>query len=73
MAGNGSVSIKIPSLEQNIHLTTPTVTSRNRYTNSIENKFIITELLFVIRARSFCMNRFLSLLISGKLCVFDAI
>ena len=45
IAGNGSVSIKIPSLEQNIHLTTPTVSSGNRYTISIENKFIITELL----------------------------
>ena len=30
-AGNGSVSIKIPSLEQNIHLTTKTVSSGNRY------------------------------------------
>ena len=45
IAGNGSVSIKLPSLKQNIHLTTPTVTSGNRYTNYIENKFIITELL----------------------------
>ena len=49
VAGNGSVSIKIPSLQQNIHLTTPTVTSRNRYTFSIENKFIITELLPCVR------------------------
>ena len=28
---------------------TPTVTSGNRYTNSIENKFIITELLPYVR------------------------
>ena len=45
IAGNGSVSIKIPSSKQIIHLTTPTVTSGNRYTISIENKFILTELL----------------------------
>ena len=31
---------------------TPTVTSRNRYTISIENKFIITELLQCVR--QFC-------------------
>ena len=49
IAGNGSVSIKIPSLLQNIHLTTLTVTSGNRYTISIENKFIIKELLPCIR------------------------
>ena len=49
IAGNRSVSIKIPSLQQNIHLTTPTVTSGNRYTISIENKFIITELLPCVR------------------------
>ena len=36
IVGNGSVSIKIPSLEQNIHLTTPAVTSGNIYTISIE-------------------------------------
>ena len=48
-AGNGSVSIKIPSLLQNIHLTTPTVTSGNRDTISIEIKFIITELLPCVR------------------------
>ena len=35
-----------------IHLTTPTVTSGNRYTISIENKFIITELLPCVR--QFC-------------------
>ena len=52
IAGNGSVSIKIPTLLQNIHLTTPTVTSMVRYTISIENKFIITELL--PRVRQFC-------------------
>ena len=43
--GNGSISIKIPSLLQNIHLTTPTVSSGKRYTFSIENIFIITEFL----------------------------
>ena len=36
----------------NIHLTTPTVTSGNRYTISIENKLIITELLSCVR--QFC-------------------
>ena len=35
-----------------MHLTTPTVTSGNRYTISIENKFIITELLPCVR--QFC-------------------
>ena len=44
-AGNGSVSIKIPSLSQNIHLPTPTVNSGNRSTFSNENIFIITEFL----------------------------
>ena len=38
IAGNRSVSIKIPTLLQNIHLTTPTVTSGDRYTISIENE-----------------------------------
>ena len=52
IAGNGSVSIKIPSSQQNIHLTTPTVTSGNRYTIYIENIFIITELLPCVR--QFC-------------------
>ena len=51
IAGNGSVSIKIPSLQQNIHLMTPTVTSGNRYTISIKSKFIITELLPCVRQR----------------------
>ena len=55
--------------------TTPTVTSGNRYTISIENKFIITELLPCVRQfcdqnKAFCMKRFLSHLISGKLCAF---
>ena len=36
----------------NIHLTTPNVTSGNRYTISIENKFIISELLPCVR--QFC-------------------
>ena len=49
-AGNGSVSIKIPSLKQNIHQTTPAVTFGNRYTISIENKFIIT----IPCVRQFC-------------------
>ena len=49
IAGNGSVSIIIPSLLQNIHITTPTVTSGNRYTISIENKFIKTEFLLCVR------------------------
>ena len=44
-AGNGSVSIKIPSFYQNIHLTTQTVSSGNRYTFSIGNEFIITKFL----------------------------
>ena len=52
IAGNGSVSIEFPSLLQNIHLTTTTVTSGNRYTISIKNKFIITELLPCLR--QFC-------------------
>ena len=54
IAGNASVSIKIPSLQQNIHLhvTTPTVNSGNRYTISIENKFLIIELLPCVR--QFC-------------------
>ena len=57
IGGNGSVSIKIPSLQQNIHLMTPTVTSGNRYTISIENNFIITELLPCVR--QFCyQNKF---------------
>ena len=56
--GNGSVSVIIPSLQLNIHLMTPTVSSGNRYAFSIENKFIIMEFLpclsqFVIRTRSF--------------------
>ena len=72
-AGNGSVSIKIPCLKQNIHLTTSTVTSRNRYTFSIENEFIITEFLPCVRqfcgqVKVFCMNRYLSFLIRGNLC-----
>ena len=49
IAGNGSVSIKIPSLQHNIYLTTLTVTSWNRYKLSFENKFIITELLPCVR------------------------
>ena len=49
IAGNGSVSIKIPSFQQNIHLTTPTVTSGNRYTISIEIKLIIIEFLPCVR------------------------
>ena len=52
IAGNGSVSIKIPYLKQIIRLMTPTGTSGNRYTISIENKFIITELLPCVR--QFC-------------------
>ena len=44
--GNGSVSIKIPSL----YLTT--LASGNRYTFSVENKFIITEFLPCVR--QFC-------------------
>ena len=72
--GNGSVSIKIPCLKQNIHLTTSTVTSRNRYTFSIENEFIITEFLPCVRqfcgqVKVFCMNRYLSFLIRGNLCI----
>ena len=59
-AGNGSVSIKIPSLLQNIRLSTLTLSSRNRYTFSIENKFIITEFLpcvsqFDEQDKLFCM------------------
>ena len=74
-AGNGSVSIKIPTLKQNIHLATLTVTSGNRYTFSIKNKFIITEFLPCVRqfcdqVKVFCMNRYLSHLIRGKLCAF---
>ena len=73
-AGNGSVFIEIPS-EQNIHLTTPTVTSGNRYKISIVNKFIITEFLPCVRqfcdqAKVFCIHRILSHLIKGKLCSF---
>ena len=45
IVGNGSVSIKIPSLQQNIHLMTPTVSSGNRYTFSIKNEFIIMKKL----------------------------
>ena len=76
IAGNGSVSIRIPSLQQNIHLTTPTVTSGIKYTISNENKFIITELLACVRQicdqyKVFCMNRSLAHLISGKLCAFS--
>ena len=75
IAGDGSVSIKIPSLYQNIHLTTPTVTSGNRYISSIENKFIITELLPCVRQfcdqnKVFLHEQVLSHLISGKLCAF---
>ena len=57
---------------------TPTVTFGNIYTSSIENKFITTEFLPCVRQfcdqdKVFCMNRFLSHLIRGKLCAFDAI
>ena len=70
--GNGSVSIKIPSLSQNIHLMTPTISSRNRCAFSIENKFIITEFLpcvsqFGDQDKVFCMIRFMSHLIRRKL------
>ena len=37
IAGNGFVSFKTPSLKQNVHLTTLTVFSGNRYTISNEN------------------------------------
>ena len=54
---------------------TPTVSSGNRFTFSIENKFIITEFLpcvsqFGDQAKVLCMNRYLSHLIRVKLCVF---
>ena len=52
LQGTDLFPLKIPSLEQNIHLTTPTVTSGNRYTISMENKFIITELSPCVR--QFC-------------------
>ena len=75
VAGNGSVSIKIPSLKQNIHLWTPTENLRNRYTFSIENKFIITEFLTCVsqfgdQDNVFHTNRFLLQLKRGKLCAF---
>ena len=74
-AGNRYVPIKISSLQQNIYLMTPTVTSGNKYTFYIENKLIITELLPCVRQfcdqdKVFCMNMFLSHLIRGKLCAF---
>ena len=47
-AGNRSVIIEIPSLYQNIHLTTQTVFSGNRYTISID----ITKFLQCVR--QFC-------------------
>ena len=77
-AGNGSVSIENPSLKQNIHLTTPTVTSGNRYTISIENKFIITEFYnvsdnFVIRSRSFAGTGFCFTWYKESVVHFDAI
>ena len=55
---------------------TPTVSSGNRYTISIENKFIITEFLpcvsqFSDQAKVLCMNMYLSHLIRGKLCVYE--
>ena len=75
IAGNGSVSIKTPSLQQNIHLTTPTVSSGNRYTISVVNKFIITELLPCVRQfcdqnKVFLHEQVSSHLMSGKLCAF---
>ena len=49
--------------------------SSNLYTFSFENKFILTELLpwvspFDDQDKVFCMNRYLSHLIRGKLCEF---
>ena len=54
---------------------TPTVRSGNRYALSIENKFIITELLpcvsqFGDQDKVLSMNRFLSHLIRGELFAF---
>ena len=56
-------------------LTTPTVSSGNRYAFSIENKFFITEFLLCVSQfgdpdKDFSMNRYLSHLIRGKLCEF---
>ena len=51
LLGTDLFPLKFP-VYNNIHLTTPTVTSGNRYTISIENKFIITELLPCVR--QFC-------------------
>ena len=52
---------------------TPTVSFGNRYTFSIENKFILIEFLpwvnqFGDQDKVFCMNRYLSHLIRRKLC-----
>ena len=76
LSGNGSVSIKIPSLLQNIHLTTSTVTCGTDIQfllkiNSLEQNCYHVSDNFVIRTRSFCMNRFLSHLIRGReaLCI----
>ena len=54
---------------------TLTVNSGNRYTFSIENKFIITKFLpcvsqFGEQDKVLSMNRYLSHLIRGKLCEF---
>ena len=74
-AGNGSISIKITSLLQNIHLMTPTVSSGNRHTFSIENIFFITEFLpcvsqFGNQDMVCCMKVLLSHLLRGKLLEF---
>ena len=52
LLGTDLFPIKFPLYNRINHLTTPTVTSGNRYTISIENKFIITELLPCVR--QFC-------------------
>ena len=72
MLGTDPFPLKLPLY---IHLMTLTVASGNRYTFFIENKFIITKFLPCVRqfcdqVKVFCMNRYLSHLIRGKLCAF---
>ena len=70
LLGTDQFPLKFP-----LYLMTPTVTSGNRYTISIENKFIITKLLpclrqFCDQTRSFCIKQvFVSLDKWEALCI----
>ena len=75
LQGTDLFPLKLPLYNRIFLLTSPTVRSGNRYTISIENRFIITEFLpcvsqFGDQVKVLCINRYLSHLIRGKLYIF---